>query len=63
MNRPDWKDAPEWAQWVAQDDDGSWVWYAEEPECYYGVWDTDGQFEEATPAMVHDTILESRPTS
>lgn len=29
--KPDWKDAPEWAKWVAMDDDGDWYWYEEEP--------------------------------
>lgn len=29
--KPDWKDAPEWAQWLAQDSDGDWWWYAVEP--------------------------------
>jgi len=26
-----WTDAPEWAQWAAQDADGDWYWYEEEP--------------------------------
>lgn len=29
--KPDWKDAPEWAQWLAMDADGLWAWYASEP--------------------------------
>ena len=29
--RPAWKDAPEWARWLAMDEDGSWWWYAERP--------------------------------
>lgn len=29
--KPDWKDAPEWAEWLAQDYDGVWWWYAEKP--------------------------------
>lgn len=29
--KPDWKDAPEWAQWLAQDSDGNWYWFSEEP--------------------------------
>ncbi len=27
-----WKDAPEWANWVAQDSCGDWYWYADAPE-------------------------------
>lgn len=29
--KPDWKDAPEWAQWLAMDEDGMWGWYEIEP--------------------------------
>ena len=25
--KPDWKDAPVWAQWLAQDSYGDWYWY------------------------------------
>ena len=32
MNKPDWKDAPEWAQWLAQDEDGTWWWYENAPK-------------------------------
>lgn len=30
--KPDWKDAPEWATHLAMDDDGTWHWFANEPE-------------------------------
>lgn len=29
--KPNWKKAPEWAKWLAQDHDGSWYWYADKP--------------------------------
>jgi hypothetical protein len=29
--KPDWKDAPEWANWLAMDGDGYWYWYQGEP--------------------------------
>lgn len=29
--KPDWNDAPEWARYMAQDSDGSWFWYENEP--------------------------------
>ena len=29
--KPDWKDAPEWAMWLAMDEDGEWWWYEDEP--------------------------------
>jgi len=30
--KPDWKDAPEWAKWLAMDDGGEWTWFEVEPE-------------------------------
>ena len=29
---PDWSQAPEWAQYCAQDRDGSWAWFKDKPE-------------------------------
>ena len=37
-NKPDWSDAPEWAQWLAQDGGGSWWWYAIKPSESAGGW-------------------------
>lgn len=34
--KPDWKDAPDWAMWLAQDDDGEWGWFANEPILHDG---------------------------
>lgn len=31
MNKPDWKDAPEWAQWLACDEECGWWWYQKKP--------------------------------
>jgi hypothetical protein len=42
--KPDWKDAPEWAQWVAMDADGKWYWHEDEPVASGGEWfSTDGR--------------------
>ena len=29
--KPSWKDAPEWAQYLAMDENGEWWWYSEIP--------------------------------
>ncbi len=29
--KPSWKDAPDWAQWLAMDEDGKWWWYENPP--------------------------------
>jgi hypothetical protein len=31
QTEPDWEDAPEWAEWLAQDRNGAWYWYEERP--------------------------------
>jgi hypothetical protein len=31
-NKPDWKDAPDWANHLAQDGNGGWWWYKNKPE-------------------------------
>lgn len=38
--KPDWKDAPEWAKFLAMDKDGTWHWYQEElyPDQDEGQW-------------------------
>ena len=29
--KPDWKDAPKWAKFLAQDSYGAWCWHEKEP--------------------------------
>lgn len=38
MMKPNWNDAPEWANWLAMDEDGDWYWYEDEPVIGYDVW-------------------------
>jgi len=37
---PDWRDAPDEWNWLAQDEDGKWYWYAVPPQLGVagGVW-------------------------
>lgn len=35
--KPDWKDAPEWARWLAQDKGGRWVWFEYKPRVPVGA--------------------------
>lgn len=39
-NKPDWKDAPEWANYCAMDENGEWYWFASRPDYAddSGVW-------------------------
>ena len=38
QNKPSWDDAPEWAEWLAQDEDGEWKWLAGLPGKYVDGW-------------------------
>lgn len=59
--KPDWKDAPEWVQWLAQDSRGCWFWYEEKPEKSKTLWmASNGEW---TPYIYceWDKTLEGRP--
>lgn len=43
MDKPDWKGAPDWAQWLAMDRSGVWCWFVGEPYCGSSVWLPDNQ--------------------
>jgi hypothetical protein len=47
-NRPDWKDAPNWANYLAQDKDGSWWWYGNNPISVEDKWYLGGKKEKAS---------------
>ena len=38
QNKPSWSDAPEWGEWLAQDEDGEWKWLAGLPGKYVDGW-------------------------
>lgn len=38
MSKPNWKDAPAWAQWLSMDGDGLWSWWEIKPE-----WDDEAK--------------------
>lgn len=40
--KPDWKDAPDWANWLAMDADGEWWWYERKPEFFGSYWGVEG---------------------
>jgi len=37
MSKPSWIDAPEWANYLAQDADGQWYWFEDKPELKRGL--------------------------
>lgn len=38
QNKPSWNDMPDWAEWLAQDEDGEWKWLAGLPGKYVDGW-------------------------
>lgn len=38
MSKPEWEDAPEWAEWLAKDVDGTWHWFEVRPEAGGFAW-------------------------
>ena len=42
MNKPEWRNAPDWAEWMAQDEDGQWGWYENEPPLGSWSWIWEG---------------------
>jgi hypothetical protein len=67
MNKPDWKDAPNWAKYLAQDMDWQWGWYENKPRIspYSHTWFwEDGEWQEAIPVAENKEwkeTLEPRP--
>ncbi|GGU79506.1 hypothetical protein GCM10009504_40510 [Pseudomonas laurentiana] len=41
MSKPDWKDAPQWAEWLARDSFGEWYWFQAFPDCRQVLWLAD----------------------
>jgi hypothetical protein len=66
--KPSWDDAPEWAQWLAQDRDGQWFWFRDKPVTGQNCWATQSG-SRSEHACVRDTkpswheTLEERPAS
>ena len=73
MSKPDWKDAPEWAQWLAQDEIGPddishyWVWFERKPEKMSNGWidrNLGGRWLETRDLATHEdwkNTLDKRP--
>jgi hypothetical protein len=65
--RPNWEDAPEWANFCAKNLTGEWAWYEKEPSMQYGdistKWTTDGK----TVVVIDNTdwkdTLQQRPNT
>lgn len=65
MEKPNWDSAPYWANYLAMDESGRWMWYEGYPEFdrAEGRWNCDhGRLEEAFAPRVDPLhTLEERP--
>ena len=67
--KPEWNTAPEWAQYLTQDRDGTWTWWENKPEYDDGDWDVKSGRVKILPVTenkfltwtVADNSLEERP--
>lgn len=60
--KPDWKDAPPWANWLVQDSHGEWNWWENEPfQAARYWWCSDGQTERAYVGDKWKHSKEKRP--
>lgn len=63
--KPEWKNAPEWAQWLAQDGSGKWNWFERKPVKMDDIWVTKGSevasAGRSDPAGVSGLLCEARP--
>lgn len=50
QNKPSWDDAPGWANWLCQRDDGMWFWCVEEPRASEDGWETRHEARAAYPS-------------
>ena len=67
QNKPSWNDAPEWANWLAQDEDGEWWFFSAKPKVQSVSFDEQCSGIRADYAKKGETIgdwrdtLENRP--
>jgi hypothetical protein len=40
--KPKWKDAPSWAQYLAENKKGNWAWFQNKPRPFVNTWVADG---------------------
>ena len=61
VDAPSWDDAPEWANWLAMDENGDWYWYEYEPVPNGNSWIHFGRSFSADPSNGWQKTLQQRP--
>jgi len=60
--KPNWKDAPEWANYLAQDEDSVWYWFENKPQASIRMWmEYKGEYKIANPSKSWKKSLEKKP--
>lgn len=59
--KPDWKDAPPGAEYVAMDANGYWFWHSKEPKWNGRFWFSGGWHQMATQPTNAWETLEKKP--
>ncbi len=59
--KPNWKDAPSWANYLSMDMDGDWYWYENKPSAGNIDWLSDGGLSVPFSSIEWSETLESRP--
>jgi len=60
--KPDWKNAPEWANYLAQDEDSRWWWFSSKPKEGDTNWyESEGKSYMASTSKNWTESLEQRP--
>jgi hypothetical protein len=62
MMKPDWKDAPKWANYLTMDESGEWCWFENEPIEGLAFWHDDGGNFSRVDMGDWQKTLEQRPT-
>ena len=60
MTKPSWNTAPSWANYLARDSDGEWIWHKEKPIQKNYYWVSSGKQELAGEENWWES-LEERP--
>ena len=58
--KPNWKDAPDWANWLAMNEDGAWTWFEEKPNPRVISWASLHPYSSNSEVTIFDT-LEEKP--
>lgn len=60
--KPDWKDAPKWANWLAMDGNGGWYWHERRPQNTESwCWIPTGRITPVNELPGWQDTLEERP--